>query len=272
MIRLEDVSLRAPSERALTGALLLHQVRLELRAKELVAVVGPNGAGKSLLLQVLAGLRPPSEGRVHRDPADLRVGLVFQTPDDQIVGSTVERDLAFGLENLAVPPDEMHVRVDAMLERIGLADRRKTPPHRLSEGEKQRLALGAALLLRPALLLLDEPTSRLDTAGRRRFLQEVEQARAQDSTAVVLVTHRSEEALPADRIVGLRDGHVVFDGTPAALMRSPLADQLGMRWSALHRFRRELDDRGVPVPPAAGRWWNDPDVLLEQLGFAGTEA
>jgi energy-coupling factor transporter ATP-binding protein EcfA2 len=184
----------------------------------------------------------------------------------------VERDLAFGLENLAVPAEEMRERVDAMLERIGLGDRRKDPPHLLSEGEKQRLALGAALVLEPAVLLLDEPTSRLDALGRRRFLQEVRRARAESGTAIVLVTHRSEEALPADRVVGLTGGRVVFDDTPAALLRTSLADALGIRWSELHRFRRELDDRGIPVPPAAGEWWNDPEVLLEQLGVAGSGA
>lgn len=271
MIRLENVCLRAPSDRAAPGALLLDAVHLEVRERELVAVVGPNGAGKSLLLQVMAGLRRPSEGTVQRDPPGLRVGLVFQSPDDQIVGSTVERDLAFGLENLAVPPDEMRTRVDTMLARIDLVDRRRDPPHLLSEGEKQRLALGAALLLRPSLLLLDEPTSRLDAAGRRRFLDEVERARTEHGTAIVLVTHRSEEALPAQRVLGLQRGRVVVDDTPAALLRHPLADRLGIQWSGLHRFRRELDRRGVPVPPAAGRWWNDPDVLLEQLGFSGAE-
>jgi len=268
VIRLEDVSLRAPSERGAEGALLLRDIRFEVRPGELVALVGPNGAGKSLLLQVLAGIRRPTSGIVHRDPPDLRTGLVFQSPDDQIVGSTVERDLAFGLENLAVPPDEMRRRVDDMLERIGLADRRRTPPHLLSEGEKQRLALGAALLLEPAVLLLDEPTSRLDAAGRRRFLAEVERARRESALAVVLVSHRSEETLPADRVVGMRDGAVVFDDTPAALPGSALADRLGLRWSELHRFRRELHARGVELAPAAGDWWNDPDVLLEQLGLA----
>lgn len=273
MIRLERLTLlrpAAPGTPAAARTALLDAIDLEVRPGETLAVVGANGAGKSLLLQVLAGLRTPSSGRVHRDPEDLRTALVFQTPDDQIVGSTVERDLAFGLENRAVPPPEMRRLVDAMLLRIGLADRRRDAPHLLSEGEKQRLALGAALLMEPAVLLLDEPTSRLDAAGRRRFLDEVRRAREETGAAVVHVTHRSEEALPADRIVGLRGGRVVFDGTPAEFLRTE--EPLGVRWSELHRFRRALHGRGVDVAPAAGEWWNDAEVLLDQLGLSRSGA
>lgn len=273
MIRLRQVTLVRPSAAAAPDgarAALLDGIDLEIRPGERLAIVGANGAGKSLLLQVVAGLRRPTSGDVLRDPADLRPALVFQTPDDQIVGSTVERDLAFGLENRAVPTDEMRRLVDAMLERIGLTDRRRDAPHLLSEGEKQRLALGAALLMEPQVLLLDEPTSRLDAEGRRRFLDEVRRAREETGTAVVHVTHRSEEAVTADRVVGLRAGRVVFDGDPAAFLAAD--EELGVRWSELHAFRRALRRRGVEVPGASGDWWNDPEVLLDQLGLPGSAA
>jgi energy-coupling factor transporter ATP-binding protein EcfA2 len=273
VIRLEQVTLRRPAAAASPGgarAALLDGIDLEIRANEQLAIVGANGAGKSLLLQVIAGLRRPSAGRVHREPEELRTALVFQTPDDQIVGSTVERDLAFGLENRAVEPPEMRRLVDAMLHRIDLADRRRDAPHLLSEGEKQRLALGAALLMEPAVLLLDEPTSRLDAEGRRRFLEEVRRAREESGTTVVHVTHRSEEAMTADRVVGLRAGRIVFDGDPAAFLSTDEA--LGVRWSELHAFRRALRKRGVDVPGASGEWWNDAELLLDQLGLPGSAA
>lgn len=265
MIRLTNVRLDPPSE-AVRGDRphLLEDLDLELSRGESVAVIGSNGAGKSLLLQILAGLRQPSAGTVVREPDDLRAGLVFQAPDDQIVGSSVERDLAFGLENLGVPTDEMHERVEKMLTRIGLVDRRHDPPHLLSEGEKQRLALGGALLLEPGILLLDEPTSRLDPEARHVFLAQVDAAR-RAGTTIVHVTHRSEEVLPADRILALRAGRLAFDGTPAELLAFAELPSLGVRWSPLHELRRELDARGVALPSPSGDDWNDPVALLAAL-------
>lgn len=283
MIHLTGVTLRPPGPVA--GRPLLDAIDLRLRPHEQVAVVGPNGAGKSLLLQVISGLRTPTEGTIRRTPIDAstdastagpvaaedasaapRIALVFQTPDDQIVGSTVERDLAFPLENRGVDPTEMRSRVEAALERSGLADRRQDPPHLLSEGEKQRLALATALLMEPRLLLLDEPTSRLDPAARARFLEEVDRARRESGVTVVLATHRSEEVMPADRVIGLREGRVEFDGTPAELLRSPDADRLSVRWSPLHRLRRGLIASGLSMDDETGADWNDANVLLERVG------
>ncbi len=266
MIRLAGVRLRAPGRSA--GPALLDGIDLELRGGERVALLGPNGAGKSLLLQVISGLRPPDEGVVEAWPAEAvapRASLVFQTPDDQIVGSTVERDLAFPLENRAMPPDEMRPRVDAALERAGLTARRRDPPHLLSEGEKQRLALASALLMEPTLLLLDEPTSRLDPSARAAFLAEVDRAVRDDGVTVVMATHRSEEILPGDRVLALLSGRLAFDGTPAELLRSPRADEFSIRWSPLHRLRRELDDRGLAVGEERGERWNDPAALLDRI-------
>ncbi|GJM44179.1 MAG: energy-coupling factor transporter ATP-binding protein EcfA [Gemmatimonadota bacterium] len=246
---------------------MLADIDLAWSAGEHCVVVGPNGAGKSLLLQLIAGLRSPSSGQVERQSPELRVGIVFQTPDDQIVGSTVERDLAFGLENLGLPTDEMHARVDDMLERLELRDRRRSPPHLLSEGEKQRLALGAALVMNPGVLLLDEPTSRLDPEGRRLFLREVRRVREERGTTVVLVTHRSEEVLPADRAIALESGRVVFDGAPPELLAPEWDPRAGIRWSDLHRLRQQLAAAGVRVAPSTGEGWNDPGELLAGLGI-----
>lgn len=263
MIRLEAVELIAPGG----GRALVAGVSLEIQENEYVSLVGPNGAGKSLLLQLLAGLRVPTSGDVIfvNPHVSERRAIVFQSPDDQLVGSTVERDLAFGLENRGLPSPEIRRRVDEALEWSGLGEAARRPPHLLSEGEKQRLALASALLLRPALLLLDEPTSRLDPPTRRRFLDEVHGFRERSGAAVVHVTHRSEEILPADRVVGMRDGAIVFEGSPAGLLASADSDRLGIVWSDLHRLRRELARRGADLPIVRGADWNRAESLLEVL-------
>ena len=262
MIGVRSVVLAAPGG----GAALVDVGALHIRNSEYISLIGPNGAGKSLLLQILAGLRAPSAGEiVFDDPNGCRRAIVFQNPDDQIVGSTVERDLAFGLENLEVEPAEIRRRVDEALEWSGLAASARRPPHLLSDGEKQRLALAAALLLEPDLLLLDEPTSRLDPPARRRFLEEVHRFRDRSGAAIVHVSHHSEEILPADRVVGMREGRIVFDGSPAELLASDDADRLGVVWSDLHALRRALARRGADLPACRGEDWNRAEPLVESL-------
>lgn len=262
MIRVRELRLEAPvAPGGSRPEVLLDGVELEIRKNEYIVLCGPNGAGKSLLLQLIAGLRRPTAGTVECDDPDIPIALVFQSPDDQIVGSTVERDLAFGLENRGLPPAEIRRQVDEALEWSGLAPLAGQPPHLLSEGEKQRLALTSALILRPSVLLLDEPTSRLDPPARRRFLEGVRQARGATGAAVLHVTHRSEEVVTADRVVGMDAGRVVFEGTPEELLASEAADRLGIRWSGLHRLRRELRVRGAGDGTPVGPRWNDADAL-----------
>jgi energy-coupling factor transport system ATP-binding protein len=263
VIRVRSVVLAAPGG----GAALVDVAALHIRRSEYVSLIGPNGAGKSLLLQILAGLRAPTAGEFTFDESNgsCRRAIVFQNPDDQIVGSTVERDLAFGLESREVESAEIRRRVDEALEWSGLAASARRPPHLLSDGEKQRLALAASLLLEPDLLLLDEPTSRLDPPARRRFLEEVCRFRERSGAAIVQVSHRSEEILPADRVVGMRDGRIVFDGSPAELLASGDADRLGIVWSELHRLRRELARHGADLPACRGEDWNRAEPLVGSL-------
>jgi energy-coupling factor transporter ATP-binding protein EcfA2 len=252
------------------GSPLIQIRHLYIRKTEYTCIVGPNGAGKTVLLHLLAGLRAPTAGKITFENPDKSegppaLGLVFQSPDDQIVGSTVERDLAFGLENRALPSLEIRRRVDQALEWSGLVPVAQRPPHLLSDGEKQRLALASAMILEPSLLLLDEPTARLDPEGRRRFLEEVRRERERTGATVVHVTHRSEQVMTADRVVGLRGGRVVFVGSPGELLRSPETDRLGILWSGLHRFRREAGARGLSLPNPEGEGWNDPAPLVESI-------
>jgi energy-coupling factor transport system ATP-binding protein len=275
---------------------LLDDISLEIRFGEYVALVGANGAGKSLLLQVMAGLRRATAGEyifvnanesvhdpdfhaphIDKDISESAsrplqtarevpaIGIVFQNPDDQLVGSTVERDIAFGLENISTPPREIRRRVDEALALSGLEDHAARPPHLLSEGEKQRLALAAVLALRPRALLLDEPTSRLDAHDREVFLTAVERARRETGAAVVQVSHRSEEVVLADRVLGLEQGRLTFAGSVADFLQLPGEHPYGVMWSGPHQLLRELSVRGVEPPRFEREQWNDAQRLLGWL-------
>ncbi|MAF26333.1 MAG: ABC transporter ATP-binding protein [Gemmatimonadota bacterium] len=263
---------------AQSGRVVLDGVDLHIAGGEYVGLVGPNGTGKSLLLQTMAGLRPPAAGAVICARANLytspppavrdSIGIVFQSPDDQIVGSTVEQDLAFALENRGVPPEEMASRVAEYAHWAGLGERRKAAPHLLSEGEKQRLALASVLVTMPDLLLLDEPTARLDPAGRRDFRAAIARAREETGVTVVHVTHRSEELLEADRIVGIGEGVILRDGPSRGILDEPDAERFGILWSPLHRLRRRLGATGeVPGRLLDSRWTEVAEVL-EGMGVA----
>ena len=206
----------------------LTDVDLIVNEGEFVAVVGANGSGKSTLARLLGGLsRPAAAVRAAVCEHDLLsddghfavrrdVGVLFQNPDNQLVGATVEEDVAFGLENLALPSPEIARRVDQTLSRFGLDELRLREPHLLSGGQRQRTALAGVLAVPRRVLVLDEPTAMLDPAGRDEVLAAVRRE-ADDGLTVVLVTQEMDEVLLADRVVALAAGRTVFDGLPAAL-------------------------------------------------------
>jgi energy-coupling factor transport system ATP-binding protein len=203
----------------------LTDLTFEVRGGEYVGVVGPNGGGKSTLLRLLNGLLRADSGSVHirgLDPATepylvrKRVGMLFQNPENGLVAPFVEDDVAFGLENLGVERPEMRDRVRAAIRAVGLEGYERREPHTLSGGEKQRVALAGLLALDPEVLLLDEPTSMLDAAGRREVLQRLEGLRGQRT--VVHVTHHLEELLDADRILVLNAGRLVANESPRGLI------------------------------------------------------
>jgi len=212
---------------------VLEDVSLEINDGDFLAIMGANGSGKSTLARCLNGLLLPSTGDVlvnglnTRDVDQLRqirrrVAMLFQNPDNQIVSATVEREIAFGLENLGVEYDEMHRRVEQMLLRFQLEPYRKKSPHYLSGGEKQRLALASVLAMEPDYLVLDEPTSLLDPAGRRemvRLFREWHDHPATPRRTTVLITQFPEEALLANRLLILQRGRTVMEGPPETLLR-----------------------------------------------------
>lgn len=258
MIELIDVGFTYPG--ALEAA--LRGVSLTLAAGETVAVVGANGSGKSTLACLCDGLLSPDEGAVAVDGIDTRdesrvrdvrsrVGLVMQNPDDQIVGTVVEEDVAFGPENLCVPRDELRLRVDESLASVGLTGSERREPHLLSQGQKQRLAIAGALAMRPAYLVLDEPTALLDPCGRADVLAVLDRLAAR-GTGILHVTHDLADAARADRIVALSRGAVAFDGDIGGLLADEeLLGSLGLRIPPIAILARSLRGLGVPVPPDA---------------------
>ncbi|HEX5700606.1 MAG TPA: ATP-binding cassette domain-containing protein [Rubrobacter sp.] len=199
-------------------------VSLDLRRGEYVGVVGPNGGGKSTLVRLLNGLLKPESGRVlvsGRDPAtepfEVRkhLGVLFQNPENGLVAPFVEDDVAFGLENRGVPREEMRDRVARAVRAVGLEGFQRREPHTLSGGEKQRVALAGLLAVEPEILVLDEPTSMLDAAGRREVLDYLQDLRSEKT--VLHVTHHLEELTDADRILVLNGGEIVADETPERL-------------------------------------------------------
>lgn len=208
----------------------IQDVCLTVGRAEFLALVGGNGSGKSTLAKHLNALLLPTDGQVRvdgldtRDPQNLwevrrRVGMVFQNPDNQIVATVVEEDVAFGPENLGLPPEEIAQRVEDALRAVGMLDYRRREPHLLSGGQKQRVAIAGVLAMRPQCLVLDEVTTMLDPEGRREVLHTVHRLREREGIAVVHITHNMEEAAQADRVVVLDQGRVALEGTPREVFR-----------------------------------------------------
>lgn len=216
---------REEADRAEPVRLALDGVDLEVRRGEFLAILGMNGSGKSTLARHLNALLLPRAGRVLVDGLDTReernlwairdrVGMVFQNPDNQIVAAVVEEDVAFGPENQGLPPAEIRARVAEALEAVGMSEHRERSPHLLSGGQKQRVAIAGALAMRPACLVLDEPTAMLDPSGRAEVMAVVRRLNRELGMTVVWITHFMEEAVVADRVIVMAGGRVQMAGTP----------------------------------------------------------
>jgi len=237
MINIQDISYFYSSEETDQIA-AIQNISLQIREGEYVAIMGPNSSGKTTLARCLNALLIPQSGNVSIDrlctgeeenilPIRKKVGMVFQNPDNQIVSTTVEREIAFGLENVGVPGETIHEVVTAILERFDLTRYQKYPPHLLSGGEKQRVALASVLAMNPKYLVLDEPTSLLDPKGRRELLAllaEIKSDNAEkktmDQITIILITQFPEEALEADRLIILERGTIAFDDHPKIVFQN----------------------------------------------------
>lgn len=269
LISLQDVAFSYPSA---PDKAVLDGINIQVEEGEFVALVGANGSGKSTLLRLIAGLVHPVTGSVEIGGHDTRqpehqstlhtiLGMVFQYPEDQVVGATVEEDIAFGLENLGWEPARMRQRVDAVIRRMNLEGQRSRPSHLLSAGQTQRLALAGVLAPQPRLLLFDEPTTMLDPQGRRELMAELERLHAEGIT-LVMVTHHMEEAAQAERVVVLHQGQLVEDAAPQAVFSNyPMLKRCGLSAPGYIQIAQVLQPFLPPLtfPPAS------LDTLLEQL-------
>lgn len=231
---------------------------LTVKSGEWLAVIGHNGSGKSTLAKVIDGLLLPQKGTVAIDGQELtsdniwqirqKIGVVFQNPDNQFVGADVESDVAFGMENLGVPREEMHRKVKTALQRVGMEAFAKRDPSRLSGGQKQRVAIAGVLTLTPEIVIFDEATSMLDPEGRHDVLQLIKQLNAQGLT-IISITHDIDEAAEADRIVVLDDGKVVADNIPEEvfLQGEELIHQ-GLDLPYPEKLKTALKRQGIAVP------------------------
>ena len=208
----------------------LRQLSLEIKDGEFVAILGHNGSGKSTLAKLLSMILVATSGKIIIDGKDItsedltdddvmelrkNVGMVFQNPDNQLVATIVEDDVAFGLENLGVPSAEIRERVDKALSDLGMLDYAKHEPHRLSGGQKQRVAIAGVMAMEPKCVIFDESTAMLDPLGRKEVMNSIIKLNREKNITVVMITHYMDEAAMADRIVVLNDGEKLLDGTPS---------------------------------------------------------
>lgn len=260
VIRCEDLHHRYESGEE-GGVEALSGVDLEISEGEFVAIIGPNGSGKSTLAKHFNALLLPTEGRVlvagrdTRDPDllwDVRrsAGMVFQNPDNQLVATVVEEDVAFGPENLGIEPSEIVRRVEASLDAVGMLSRREYAPHELSGGQKQRVAIAGILAMEPEILVLDEPTAMLDPQGRKEVLDTVMNLNRQKGITVVFITHFMDEAVEAGRVIVMDEGKIVLQGPPREVFAQ--VDRLhaiGLDVPQIAEVAKRLRDTGVDVPP-----------------------
>lgn len=204
---------------------VLHGVSLDIKKGEFVALLGHNGSGKSTLAKHFNAMLLPAGGKVYVDGLDTidddlkieirrRAGLVLQNPDNQLVASIVEEDVAFGPENLGIPPPEIRQRVDDALKAVEMYDYRMSAPYKLSGGQKQRIAIAGIIAMRPDCIILDEPTAMLDPRGRDEVLHTIHKLNKENGITIVLITHYMDEAVGADRVVVMDSGRILTQGTP----------------------------------------------------------
>ena len=242
------------SRRAIDG------VDIDIPQGSFVAVLGHNGSGKSTLAKHMNAILVPTDGTMWVDGKDTKdmeklweirqsAGMVFQNPDNQIIGTVVEEDVGFGPENLGVPTKEIWKRVEDSLRAVGMLDRRKDSPNKLSGGQKQRVAIAGVIAMEPKCIVLDEPTAMLDPNGRQEVISAVEKLRREKNVTVILITHYMEEVVDADQVFVMDDGRIVMHGTPREIFsRVDELKKYRMDVPQVTMLADELIHRGVDLP------------------------
>ena len=257
------------SHRAIDG------VDIDVPQGSFVAILGHNGSGKSTLAKHMNAILVPTggtmwvDGRDTKDPNELwnirqSAGMVFQNPDNQIIGTVVEEEVGFGPENLGVPTDEIWKRVENSLRAVGMLERRKDSPNKLSGGQKQRVAIAGVIAMEPKCIVLDEPTAMLDPNGRKEVIEAVEQLRKEKNVTVILITHYMEEVIDADQVFVMDEGHVVMHGTPKEIFsRVDELKKYRMDVPQVTMLADSLIQKGVPLPKGILRREELVDALCQ---------
>lgn len=239
----------------------LIDINIEINKGEFIVIIGHNGSGKSTLAKHINAILRPSDGVMWVKGMDTRdddkvwnirqtAGMVFQNPDNQLVATIVEEDVAFGPENLAIPPDEIRKRVNDALEKVGMGKYAKSAPHYLSGGQKQRVAIAGIIAMKPEIIVLDEPTAMLDPSGRREVMETIQYLNKQEGITVVHITHYMEEAINADRVIVMEKGKVVMQGKPRDIfVKVEELKALGLDVPQIAELAYELRKEGIDISP-----------------------
>lgn len=247
------------SEQKVTPA--VNAINLSVKKGEFIGIIGPNGSGKSTLAKLFNGLLLPTEGNVHIKGMDTRdknkiwdirqtAGMVFQNPDNQIVATIIEEDIAFGPENLGIPPDQIRHRVDEALNIVDMNEYRQHAPHLLSGGQKQRIAIAGVIAMKPECIILDEPTAMLDPSGRKEVINTVLKLNREEKITIIYITHFMDEVVYADRVIVMNAGKIVMEGVPRQIFTKvkKLRD-LGLDVPQITELAYRLNSKGIKINP-----------------------
>mgnify|MGYP003370579026 FL=1 len=235
----------------------IDEVDLNVEPGQFIAILGHNGSGKSTLAKQINAILTPTGGTMWVNGKDMEnlwdvrqtAGMVFQNPDNQIIGTVVEEDVGFGPENLGVPTDEIWERVEKSLNQVGMIEYRHHSPNKLSGGQKQRVAIAGVIAMHPKCIVLDEPTAMLDPCGRKEVIRTIEELRRKEHVTVILITHYMEEVIGADRVIVMDKGHVVMEGTPRSIFsRVEELKQYRLDVPQVTLLAHELQKKGIQLP------------------------
>lgn len=253
-------------------------IDIDIRQGQFVAILGHNGSGKSTLAKHMNAILVPTggtmwvNGRDTKDPRELMnvrqsAGMVFQNPDNQIIGSVVEEDVGFGPENLGVPTDEIWKRVEDSLKAVGMLEYRTHSPNKLSGGQKQRVAIAGVIAMEPQCIVLDEPTAMLDPNGRKEVIRTVQELRKRRNVTVILITHYMEEVIDADQVYVMDSGHIVMKGTPREVFsRAEELKKYRLDVPQVTMLAEELQKRGLSIPRGILRREELVEAVLKAMG------
>ena len=257
MIDIDNVTFKYTSTEEQEGKVVIKGVNLKVSKGEFVVVLGHNGSGKSTIAKHINALLTPSSGTVLVDGMDTKdqlklwdirskAGMVFQNPDNQLVATIVEEDVAFGPENLGVDPKEIRKRVDDSLAKVGMSEYKRHAPHLLSGGQKQRVAIAGVLAMQPDCIVFDEPTAMLDPSGRKEVINNIKELNKDHNITIVLITHYMDEAAQADRIIVVDDGQIRMEGTPREVFsKVDVMKKIGLDVPQVTELAYELRKEGI---------------------------